>query len=136
MFAGAAILPEGETIPGATDSKKLSPAERERLAEVIKRRAIEYSVKAVSAETIDSMGLSKATALVMYQTLCGLNRFQWDALAILIDGRPLDISWHSGNPCKFIAHGDSESHSIAAASIIAKVGRDAYMAKQHGQYPE
>lgn len=141
VVACAVIMPEGLTIPGVNDSKQLTPKRRRELAEIIKENAVTYSLGWVSAAEIDKIGIKSATFQAMRIALDGL---EWIPGAILIDGigKPEDLGlddfWGVPQitpPLRFIVRGDSASHSIAAASIVAKVERDTYMAQMGGEYP-
>ena len=134
VVACAVIMPQGVTIPGVNDSKQLAPMERAELAEIIKSRAVTYGVGWVSAEDIDSMGIQPATFEAMRRAIQGMSV---TPTALLIDGRGKAESLHleSDIRCSFIVRGDSASHSIAAASIVAKVERDNYMIQMHETHP-
>ena len=133
VVAAAVILPlEAERlIEGIDDSKKLSPAARERLAGLIRERAVAYSIAQVDAKTIDEINILQATRLCMKKAIASLSV---NADMVLTDGNmTLDISL----PQKSIVHGDALSYSIGAASILAKVYRDALMdgyAREHPGY--
>ena len=129
----AIIMPKGVTIPGVTDSKKLSPKSREWLATEIKEVAIAYKVAFCASTLIDLNGIQQATFWAMQEAIKGL---QGQPDALLADGKPLKWKLSHTLPCEYIVRGDSLSHSIAAASIVAKVERDAYMCEMHEMYPK
>lgn len=132
VVAAAVILPleEGTLIEGIDDSKKLSAARRERLAELIKERAVAYSIARVEADVIDGINILQATRLCMKNALAGLSV---NADMVLTDGNmTLDIA----APQKSVVHGDALSYSIGAASILAKVYRDALMDGYAQEYPQ
>jgi len=133
VVACAVILPPSFTIPGVNDSKALSPKRREELACAIKDASIDYALGWADANLIDEINILQATYEAMSHALGNL-KTQPDAL--LIDG--VQGKWLPSvdTPCTFIKGGDSASHSIAAASIIAKVARDAFMLKAHEEYPQ
>lgn len=125
------IMPQGLQIEGVTDSKVVSPKKREELAQIIKESAIEYALGWADVALIDEINILQATYVAMARAIENLKN---KPDAILIDG--LQGKWTSDIPCTFIKGGDKASHSIAAASIIAKVERDAVMLKLHEEYPQ
>lgn len=113
-----------------TDSKKILPAKRQYLFEIIRHQCI-YHIAEASAEEIDSLNIHHATLLAMKRAYQGVHDKAAISLA-LVDGKfapPL--------PCKTqtVIKGDSLSLSIAAASILAKVTRDRYMQQLHTEFP-
>ena len=129
VVAAAVILPEGLLIKDVNDSKKLSPATRERLFDVIMEQAVSVGVGMGTAELIDRINILQATRHAMLEALLHLES-QPDY--ILIDGI---TTIDSPAPQKTIKKGDSHSISIAAASIIAKVSRDRLMRDFDSVYP-
>jgi ribonuclease HII len=123
VVAAAVILPDrtsGLARAGLKDSKQLTRDEREKLDRRIRRVALAISVAEVDAETIDRINIYQATRVAMLAAVQGL------AVApdhLLIDAMRLD------HPCRQtrLFYGDSLSLSIAAASVVAKVHRDALM---------
>jgi ribonuclease HII len=133
VLASAVILPAdvGALAPllgRVDDSKRLSPAERERLAVEIRRRALAVGVGSVPASEIDRIGIVPATKLAMIQALACL---YLPPDYLLLDYLTLPVV---RQPQRGLAHGDALCLSIAAASIIAKVARDAWMAAQESVY--
>lgn len=130
VVAAAVILPQDFDVLGIDDSKKLSPKKREGLFEVIKEKALAWSVGWVGPERIDEINILEATKEAMAQAVQGLS-LQPDH--VLIDGnftvRALAL------PQTSIVKGDANSTSIAAASILAKVTRDRYMEEMDAVYP-
>jgi len=129
VVAAAVVLPVGLLIPGLTDSKQVPEQERERLFEVIRARAVCYGVGIADERTIDLVNILQATIIAMERALQALNP-QPDYLlldAISLPRVPL--------PQKPLIKGDCRSHSIAAASILAKVTRDRIMRELHKKYP-
>jgi ribonuclease HII len=121
VVAAAVILPTGLLIKGVDDSKKLSPAKRERLFDIIMDQALSIGIGMGSAELIDRINILQATRHAMLEAVSQLIP---PPDFILIDGiNTID----SPIPQKTIKKGDSLSLSIAAASIIAKVTRDRLM---------
>ena len=130
VCAAAVILPVDCEIDGINDSKKLSEKKREAIFDVIKDKAIAYSVSMVDAKTVDEINILQATFLAMRNAVDGLTV---KADYALIDGNQkpgLSI------PQQTVVKGDAKSVSIAAASILAKVSRDRYMKEIDGKYPE
>ena len=125
----AIILPKDYYLNDLNDSKKLSKKKRESLFEVLTKDAISYSIGISSVEEIDQFNIYQATKYTMLKALEGL---KVKPEHLLIDAMTLDVDI----PQTAIIKGDLKSASIAAASIIAKVTRDAYMLKLHEQYPE
>ena len=129
VVAAAVVLPDGLLIPGLTDSKQVPQHERERLFEVIRTEAVCYGVGIADEQTIDLVNILQATIIAMERALQTLNP-QPDYLlldAISLPRVPL--------PQKPIIKGDCRSHTIAAASILAKVTRDRMMQELHQKYP-
>ena len=130
VVAAAVILPHDFDVLGIDDSKKLSPKKREELAEVIKEKALAWSVGRVGPERIDEINILEATKEAMTLAVQGLS-LKPDH--VLIDGnftvRSLPL------PQTAIVKGDANSTSIAAASILAKVTRDRYMEEMDAVYP-
>jgi ribonuclease HII len=120
VFAGAVILSEEHPVRGLNDSKLLEADRREVLAERIRERAVAWAVAAVDAGTIDYINIYQASRLAMRIAVSRLNPAP-DFL--LIDAVPLDYPL----PQRPLIKGDARCHAIAAASIVAKVHRDACM---------
>lgn len=121
VFAAAVILPEDCEIEGLNDSKKISEKKRDVLYDVIKEKAISYSIASVDEKVIDEINILQATYLAMKNAIEGLDV---PADYALIDGNrmpPISIDGET------IVKGDAKSPSVAAASILAKVSRDRYM---------
>jgi len=130
VFAAAVILDPANPIAGLADSKTLSARRRELLAVEIRGRAAAWAVACASVEEIDALNILRASLLAMRRAV--------EALAItpgevLVDGLhrpPLSL------PVRAIVRGDATVAEIAAASILAKVGRDAEMLVLHGRHPQ
>lgn len=132
VVCAAVIMPlEGSfLLEGVDDSKKLSAKRREELAELIYKTAIGVSVAETSAERIDEINILQATRECMKKAVLGL---PVTPDIVLTDGNmTLDISF----PQRSIVKGDALSYSIGAASIVAKVYRDALMDEYAKKYPE
>ena len=128
VVAAAVILPVGYFLEGLKDSKKLSEKKRNKFYEIIKRDAISYGIGIVDAKTIDEINIYEASRLAMEKALENLS-VKPDF--ILSDAMPLP--YENSKP---IIHGDALSETIAAASVIAKVMRDAMIYEHHQEYPE
>ena len=131
VFAAAVILPEDLEIEGLNDSKKISEKKREQLFEIIKEKAVAYSVAFATVEEIEQFNILEATYLAMNRAIEGLNI---PADYALVDGNrvPRNIKI----PCETVIKGDAKSCSISAASILAKVSRDRLLLEYDEQYPE
>jgi len=129
VVAAAVILIRKNDLPGLNDSKKVIPKIRERLFREIARQAV-VGIGVVDEKQIDALNIYQATRLAMKRAVLALNRTP-DLL--LIDGNmKLDLPLAQ----RAIVKGDQKSASIAAASIIAKVFRDAWMLHLDKLYPE
>lgn len=131
VVCAAVIMPLSPEllIEGVDDSKKLSAKRREQLSELIKERALAYAITEISNEEIDEINILQATRKGMREALLAL-KIAPDA--VLTDGNmTLDIPF----PQQSVVHGDALSYSIGAASIIAKVYRDALMDKLAEAFP-
>lgn len=127
VVAGAVILPDDFYLEGLNDSKKLSLAKRESFYKIIKEET-DWGVGIVSNEEIDQMNIYQATKLAMRRAVGDLKR---SPDHLLIDAMELEKNESQMSLVK----GDQRSVSIAAASVIAKVTRDHYMAELHESYP-
>ena len=130
VCAAAVILPQGESIPGLNDSKKLTDKKRRELFPVIKEKAVAYGIAFATEAEIDEINILQATFLAMKRAIAQLDG---KADFALIDGnRETDF----GIPCQTVIKGDSRSANIAAASVLAKVTRDVYMEELAKEYPQ
>ncbi len=132
VVCAAVILPleEEKRILGVDDSKALSAKKREALSERIKDAARAFSVIEVDEGTIDAINILQATRLGMKRAVEALSL---PPDFVLTDGNmTLDISC----PQKSVVKGDALVYSIGAASIVAKVYRDALMARYAEEFPE
>lgn len=120
VSAGAVILLPGSPIERLNDSKKLSPARREELALIIHQHAVAVGIGHVSAMEIDAMGLSAALRKAMH---IALSQLVPTPDHVIVDGLALGI--HASETA--VVKGDSKIAAVAAASIVAKVARDALM---------
>ncbi len=129
VVAAAVILPENCRIMGLRDSKQLLPEDRERLAAIVRRRAIAIAIEEVDAATIDRVNIYQATRLAMKAAVL---RLAPAPDHLLIDAMRLDLECRQTS----IIYGDSLSISIAAASVVAKVYRDRRMCELDQQFPQ
>jgi len=130
VAAAAVILPDGLLIPGLTDSKQISEKERDRLFEVIREKAVCFGVGIADERTIEEMNILQATIIAMERAL---QKLAPSPDYLLIDALTLPCV---SLPQNGIIKGDCRSHSIAAASVLAKVTRDRLMLELHEQYPQ
>ncbi|MCX8107276.1 MAG: ribonuclease HII [Verrucomicrobiae bacterium] len=137
VVAAAVVFPSNafrsglpSILTGLDDSKKLSPAKRDRFYRaLVEWDEIDYGIGVVEAETIDRLNIVVATQLAMSRALSQLRQ---KPQHVLIDGLPVPSI---NIPQTALIHGDSRSYSIAAASVIAKVTRDRLMLDYDKQYP-
>jgi len=131
VIAAAVILPPYFHIEGLTDSKKLSPAQRETLLEQIQDQAIAIGIGQCSPEEIDTLNILWAAMEAMKRAV---DQLPVPPEHLLIDGN------YCYPECPYPYHtlvkGDLRSQPIAAASIVAKVTRDRLMQTLHEQYPQ
>ena len=130
VMAAAVILDPARPIAGLNDSKKLSEAARERLAPQIRERALAWAVAEASVEEIDRLNILHATMLAMQRAVAGL---KVTPELVFIDGNrcprlPMEA--------RAVVKGDSLVAAISAASILAKVTRDAEMTELDSRHPE
>lgn len=130
VFAAAVVLdPKRPRINNLLDSKVLDPETREKLAARIKERALAWSIASASVEEIDAINILRASLLAMKRAVEALG-LQPDE--VCVDGNMLPpIS----GPCRAIVKGDQLVAAISAASILAKVARDAEMTLLDARYP-
>jgi len=132
VVAAAVIMPpNGRRIPGIRDSKTLSALQRERLAPVIRRRAVAIGVGAASVREIDQLNIYHATHLAMRRAIARIG----DRDHVLVDGLRITGFEAEVGPYTAIVDGDALCYSISCASIVAKVVRDRMMMKLAARYP-
>jgi ribonuclease HII len=129
VFAAAVILSPERPVRGLNDSKLLEPERREVLAERIRERALAWAVAAVDAATIDHVNIYQATRMAMRSAVLQLAP---PPDFVLIDAVPIEVEV----PQRPIIKGDARCQAIAAASIIAKVARDACMRVWDEVFPQ
>jgi len=129
VTAAAVMLDPERPIDGLRDSKKLSAAARERLADAICERAAAWCVAEASVAEIDQLNILQATMLAMQRAVAGLGR---PPAEVMVDGnRCPNWAWRS----QAVVKGDDKVAAIAAASILAKTTRDRFMCRLHDEYP-
>jgi ribonuclease HII len=133
VVAAAVRLGPGLTIAGLDDSKRLSPEVRARLAEEIRGRAAGFGIASASVEEIDSLNILQATFLAMRRAIAPVAAGSNSSPLVLVDG-PLPIAGLTLRQKPYVK-GDQRSLNIAAASILAKVERDALMERLDVEFP-
>jgi ribonuclease HII len=129
VVAAAVILDPARPIVGLADSKKLSAARRERLAVAIRAKSLAWALGRAEVAEIDRLNILQASLLAMQRAVAALNVVP---AKVLVDGNrcpPLAC------PCEAIVKGDATVPVIGAASILAKVARDAELRRLHDHYP-
>ena len=129
VFAGAVVLSPDRPVRGLDDSNLLEPDRREVLAERICERAVAWAVAAVDAATIDNINIYQASRMAMRLAILRLGA---PPDFVLTDAVPIDVPM----PQRALIKGDARCHAIAAASIVAKVYRDACMRVWDEVFPE
>lgn len=130
VYAAAVILPRYHGLKGLDDSKKLAPEAREELAPKIRRRALAWAVASATLEEIEQLNILHAAMLAMRRAV---ERLTVPPTSVRVDGNyPPPLSC----PVETIVGGDGKVGSIMAASILAKVERDAEMRRLHEQFPD
>jgi ribonuclease HII len=129
VYAAAVILPRYHGIKGMDDSKKLAPEVREALAPRIRAKALAWAVASATLEEIERLNILHAAMLAMRRAV--------ESLAVRPTSARVDGNYPPPLPCpvETIVGGDGKIGSIMAASILAKVERDAQMRRLHEQYP-
>lgn len=130
VFAAAVMLEDPPPIQGLADSKKLSAKRREALAEEIRRRAVCWAVASASVEEIDRLNILQATLLAMRRAVEALDP---QPASIEVDGLHVP---RVVMPARAVVRGDATVPAISAASILAKVARDAAMHALHLAHPQ
>jgi ribonuclease HII len=129
VVAAAVILDPARPISGLADSKKLSASRREYLADAIRARALAWALGRAEAAEIDAINILQAALLAMQRAVAALP-FVPDL--VLVDGNRCPSL---PCPCQAIIQGDATVPAISAASILAKVARDAKLRLLHDRYP-
>lgn len=130
VVAAAVILDPRHAIEGLADSKKLSPLKRERLYPVIREHALAFAIAEASVEEIENLNILGATMLAMQRAVASL---RLKPRLVRIDGnRAPDLG---KTATETLVGGDALDPAISAASILAKVYRDAQMIDLDARYP-
>ena len=130
VFAAAVILDPQQPITGLADSKRLSAKRREALSLLIQQQALAWAIASASVEEIDRLNILHASLLAMQRAVAQLDPVPQQ---VLVDGNhcpKLEI------PTQAIVKGDASVAAISAASILAKVARDAELVALDQRYPQ
>lgn len=134
LVVGAVVLPDNFTLEGLTDSKRLTATKRQLLDSAIRQQALGYGLGWVYADELDEVGLSRALQLA---TIRAVEAVRAPYHEIVIDGTiNLLKDTTKGKYVTTLPKADALIPAVSAASIIAKVARDAYMEEQDAFYPE
>ncbi|MDY0078142.1 MAG: ribonuclease HII [Bacteroidales bacterium] len=130
VVAAAVVLDAKKDYPLLNDSKKLTAKSREILRQIIEKEALAWAVGFVSPAEIDKVNILQASFLAMHRAL---DKLAFVPEHLLIDGNRFNQYKNIQHQC--IIGGDALYQAIAAASILAKTHRDAYMREAHDQFP-
>jgi ribonuclease HII len=130
VFAAAVILPVGFEHEWLRDSKQMTERRRRLLREVIEEKAIAWAVATASEREIEAINILNASILAMHRAVRALSV---QPAHLLIDGNRFHAYEGIAHTC--LVKGDQRFLSIAAASVLAKTHRDAYMQYLHQQHP-
>jgi len=130
VCAAAVILPKEHNIIGLNDSKKIAKSKRETLRNLIEENALSWSVAMVWEKEIDKINILNASIKAMHLALANLNI---TPSFIAVDGNRFKP--YKNIPYQTVIKGDGKYLHIAAASILAKTHRDAYMKQLHEKFP-
>jgi ribonuclease HII len=131
VFAAAVMLDKTKRISGLDDSKKLSEKKRLLLRDEIENKATAWAVAKIDVNELDKINILNASIKAM-QTAAG--KLSTTPQLLLIDGNRFKP--YKDIPYRCVIDGDALYQSIAAASILAKTYRDAYMLRLHEQFPQ
>lgn len=132
VVAAVVVLAPHQRIDGVKDSKQLSPRRREVLAEIIRHECVSWAIGRCTPAEIDELNILQAALLAMRRAVEGLAQ---QPRHLRIDGnRAPDLAGFPGR-VETVVGGDRSCMAIGAASILAKVSRDAEMCELDGQYP-
>ncbi|MCL2671546.1 MAG: ribonuclease HII [Clostridiales bacterium] len=130
VVAACVVMPPEPLLPYINDSKKLSAKRRDALDAQIRETALDYSLAWVWQAEIDEINILNATRRAFTEAFANMQLPITDILIDALKGLTLPARQH------ILIHGDALSYSIATASILAKVARDAYMTEQDAIYPQ
>lgn len=132
LSVGAVVLdPEADLLEGLNDSKQIPEAKRAPLADKIKHHARAYAIVHIPPQDIDEFGIMACLKRAFTAAVAQIEEQGIEVGVVLLDGNPLGIDPREVNVVK----GDAKCASIAAASVIAKVERDALMVDYDVEYP-
>lgn len=130
VVTAAVILDPARPVAGLADSKRLTAARREALAEEIKASALAWALGRAEVAEIDDINIYQATLLAMQRAVAAL---PVSAEAVLVDGNRAPVF---ACPAEAVVGGDGRVPAISAASILAKVARDEEMVALHQRWPQ
>ena len=134
VYAAAVILDVNNPILGLMDSKKLSEKKRDFFSAEIKQKALAWAIASCSAQEVDDINILQASLLSMKRAIEAMQaQFNVIPNLVQVDGNKCP---KIGLPCEAIVKGDSKVQAISAASILAKVARDAELYALDKQYPQ
>ena len=142
VYAAAVILDGNNPISGLMDSKKLSEKKRDFLSAEIKQKALAWGIASCSAQEIDEVNILQASLLAMKRAIEAMQTKMKDSLNITSDMGEILVQVDGNKcpkislPCEAIVKGDSLVPAISAASILAKVARDAELYTLDKIYPQ
>ena len=131
VYAAAVILPKDFYHPLLNDSKQLTKKQRDELRPIIMKEAVAYGIASVSPKEIDKINILNASIKAMHKAL---QKLKPQPVSIIVDGNKFKPYKKIQHKC--IVKGDATYASIAAASILAKTSRDAYMLKIAKEFPQ
>ncbi len=134
VVAAAVVLPEPVDLPGLDDSKKLSAPRREALAERIRSQAIAIGIGEVEPNEIDRLNIHRASLEAMRRAVEAVDA-KCPVDHLLVDARIVPGVRLGADQQTSLVRGDARDGSIAAASIVAKVHRDAIMQRLERTHP-
>lgn len=140
VYAAAVVLDDNNPIIGLADSKKLSEKKRDFLSAEIKAKSLAWAIASCNAQEIDEINILQASLLAMKRAVESLPltpelsaMIQSGELLVQVDGNKCP---KLSLPCEAIVKGDSKVQAISAASILAKVARDAELYELDKTYPQ
>ena len=133
VFAAAVVLPRDERVlrllDGVKDSKRMTANQRNRYLDCIKSVSVGWTIGVATNDEVDALGIITATCLAMQRAI---DELSFNPTYLLVDYIQIE---NCGCPQLSLAKGDCRSLSIAAASVIAKTARDAFMVEEGKRYP-
>ncbi len=131
LYAAAVVWDPAKPLPGINDSKQLTARKREELRRIIEQEAVAWAVGVATIEEVDRFNVLYASFLAMHRAVSALRIVPQ---RLLIDGNR--FTPYPGIPHHCLVKGDATYVSIAAASVLAKTHRDAYMHRLDATYPQ